>query len=484
MDDGEKHDKLHIVMLPWLAHGHIAPFLEFSKRLAERGHHISFVSTPRNIERLPKVPQHLAPKIDLVKLSFPPGRDIEGLPMGAESMSEISSSKLPHLIRAYEGLQEPMVEFLEAYPPDWIIYDPFAYFLPPILAATSKKLGRSILQATFIVVSANSTCFLEPPTSKNTINGLNHIHIEPRDIAGYLIPPKWIPFPNKLAYRPFEILRVIDQLSGCDDQVGAELGEALLSSIKASDVILLQSCMELEGDYLNLLEEMHGKPVLATGFLTPSLQEMASRDDHDHKGWQVIKEWLDQHDKASVVYIALGSEATLSQQLLDELALGIEQSDLPFFWALRKPKGDEESLELPDGFEDRTRERGLVWKGWAPQLMILDHDSVGGFLVHCGWNSTIEGLQFGLPLIMLPLYGEQGITARFLVDKGVGIEIPRDEQDGTFTRNSVAESLKLVVVEEAGKVYRDNAKKMQIVLGERSLHSQYIDKLEEFICNR
>ena len=86
--------------------------------------------------------------------------------------------------------------------------------------------------------------------------------------------------------------------------------------------------------------------------------------------------------KGSVVYVALGSEVRPSQEDLNELALGLELSGLPFFWALRKRSilGDSDSTELPDGFEDRIKGRGVVYTSWVPQLKILAHDSVGGFL--------------------------------------------------------------------------------------------------------
>ncbi|KAM0021938.1 putative soyasaponin III rhamnosyltransferase [Helianthus debilis subsp. tardiflorus] len=88
----------------------------------------------------------------------------------------------------------------------------------------------------------------------------------------------------------------------------------------------------------------------------------------------------------------------LSKSELAELAMGLELSGLPFFWTLRKPVGSTESnsIQFPDGFLERTRDRGVVWTSWVPQLQVLSHESVGGFLTHCGWGSIVEGLMFGL----------------------------------------------------------------------------------------
>jgi hypothetical protein len=126
-----------------------------------------------------------------------------------------------------------------------------------------------------------------------------------------------------------------------------------------------------------------------------------------------------------------------------------------------KGLADTEVIELPEGFEERTKERGVVCTSWAPQLKILAHDSVGGFLTHSGWSSVVESLQFERPLILLTFYADQGINAKVLDEKKIGYLIPRNEQDGSFTRDSVAESLRLVIVEEEGKAYRDKAKEMK-----------------------
>ncbi|KAL9274706.1 putative UDP-rhamnose:rhamnosyltransferase 1 [Drosera capensis] len=452
--------KLHIVMFPWLAYGHITPYFELSKRSAEKGHYISFVSTTRNIYRLPKIPKHLQRLISHVNLSFPPDLEIKGLHSGAESMVDIPFTKLPLMSMAYDNLQGPLAEFLDSHPSDWIFYDSFSYFVPLIIANLSEKYGCTIYQGFFYIVSACSTCFLEAPTAIDLLD-----HAAKSQIEHLLLPRKWIPFPNNLAYRLYEVLPLIDHIIQVDGHIKTDFSDGARSLLKARNAILKQSCKELEGEYLELLQELHAKPVLPTGFLTPSIQGVVSRENHDEKEWQFAKQWLDKHGKGSVLYITLGSEVTPSQQMLNELANGLELSKVPFLWALRKPKVGETSLELPDGFEERTRGQGLVWRSWAPQVLILKHESVGGFLTHCGWNSILDGLQFGKPFIMLPFYGDQGINSRFLSDENIGVEILRDECSGLFTMQSVAETLSLVLVDEADKIYRDKAKEMRKTLG-------------------
>ncbi|CDP01578.1 unnamed protein product [Coffea canephora] len=167
-----------------------------------------------------------------------------------------------------------------------------------------------------------------------------------------------------------------------------------------------------------------------------------------------IKEWLNGQNRASVLYVALGSEVPPSQTDISELAL--ELSGVPFFWVLRKPPdfSESESVQLPDKFEERVQVRGMVWKGWVPRLKILSHESIGGFLTHCGWGSTIEGLAFGHPLIMLPFLLDQGLNAR---------------------------TIRSIMVEEEGKIIRDKAKEMSGVAGNKELHDACINKFLELL---
>ncbi|KAF2302565.1 hypothetical protein GH714_037786 [Hevea brasiliensis] len=138
------------------------------------------------------------------------------------------------------------------------------------------------------------------------------------------------------------------------------------------------------------------------GLLPP--EDFDGSSDQDDV-WLAIKEWLGNQNKGFVVYIAFRCESELSQPELHELALGLELSALPFFWALRKR---DNSVKLPDGFEERVNGRGMVWTSWVTQLKIMGHELVGHFLTHCGYASIIEALYFELPLIMFPIAIDKG----------------------------------------------------------------------------
>ncbi|KAA8530736.1 hypothetical protein F0562_005330 [Nyssa sinensis] len=454
-DDG----KLHIVMFPWLAFGHMIPYLELAKLIAKKGHKVSFVSTPRNIDRLPKLPPHLAPLINLVKLPLP---RVDNLPENAEATTDLPYDKVQYLKIAYDSMQESMAQFLEASAPDWVFYDFAPYWLGPIAA----KLN--IPSAFFSIMIATVLGFLGPTSVLKY--GDDH-RKKPED---YTVPPKWVTFPTTVTFRLYEVLRMADSLTGNDS--GISDIQRFGASIEGCDMLAVRSCSVFEPEWLRLLEELHGKPVYPVGQLPPAVYD--SGDDHKNEAWMGIKDWLDKQSKGSVVYVAFGSEAKPTQDELTEIALGLELSELPFFWVLRKRRGltDTELIELPDGFEERTKGRGVVCTSWAPQLKILSHDSVGGFLTHSGWSSVVEAIEFERALILLTFLADQGLNARLLEEKKMAYSIPRHERSGSFSRDSVADSLRLVIINEEGKIYREKVKEMKGLFGDRDRQDSYVDR--------
>ena len=211
----EQREKLHIVVFPWLAFGHILPFFELAKLIAQKGHKISFISTPRNIHRLPKVPENLQPLVDLIELPLP---RVDKLPENAEATVDIPYHIIPYLKLAFDGLEQPLTKFLERCKPRWIIYDFAPYWLPPI----SSKLGIS--SVSFFIISASGMySFLdfftekssESPRSKDIIEDYNETNE-----------------------------------SGVSDVF------RFLTTFNGAQVIASRSCMEIEGEPLKLCESI------------------------------------------------------------------------------------------------------------------------------------------------------------------------------------------------------------------------------------
>lgn len=137
----------------------------------------------------------------------------------------------------------------------------------------------------------------------------------------------------------------------------------------------------------------------------------------------LLLSWLDGCPERSVLYICFGSQKALTKEQCDALALGLEKSMTRFVWVVKKDP-------VPEGFEERVAGRGMVVRGWAPQLEVLRHVAVGGFLSHCGWNSVLEGLTSGTMILGWPMEADQFVNARLLVED-LDVAVRVCEGDGT-----------------------------------------------------
>lgn len=146
-------------------------------------------------------------------------------------------------------------------------------------------------------------------------------------------------------------------------------------------------------------------------------QDLASRDE--------LMKWLDDQPAASVVFLCFGSMGRLKGPLVKEVAHGLELCQHRFLWSLRTEEVTNDDL-LPEGFLDRVRGRGMIC-GWSPQVEILAHKAVGGFVSHCGWNSIVESLWFGVPIVTWPMYAEQQLNAFLMVKElNLAVELKLD----------------------------------------------------------
>ncbi|RCV10312.1 hypothetical protein SETIT_2G102600v2 [Setaria italica] len=473
-DEQQQQAPLHVVVFPWLAFGHLIPFLELSKRLAARGHAVTFVSTPRNVARLPPVPAAgLSGQVRMVALPLPA---VDGLPEGAESTADLPPEKVELLKAAFDGLAAPFADFLAAAcsaggrsgelerRPDWVVLDFAHHWLCPIADQ------HQVPCAMFLIVTGTMLAY-------NGSRRENASH--PRVTVDDFMPmPRWFPSPPSLAFRRQEAAWMAaafrPNASGVSDI------ERTWRTEERCRLLVFRSCPEAEPrTVFPLLAELFGKPA----------PEEDARDGGGHSNAVArpgALQWLDGQPPRSVLYVALGSEAPVTAASVHELALGLELSGVRFLWALRPPSGGggtgtgEQPL-LPEGFEERTRGRGAACMGWVPQVRVLAHAAVGAFLTHCGWGSVAESLRFGHPLVMLPFVVDQGLIARMMSERGVGVEVARRDDDGGFSRDDVAAAVTRVMVEEEGKELALNAKRLrELVVGDDGgRQERYVDELVE-----
>ncbi|KAM3205058.1 hypothetical protein P3L10_028468 [Capsicum annuum] len=136
----------------------------------------------------------------------------------------------------------------------------------------------------------------------------------------------------------------------------------------------------------------------------------ASIDEHKYL------KWLDSWEQDTVLFVYLGSLSRLSTSQMIELGLGLESSKRPFIWVVRHMSDEFKKWLAEENFEERIKRQGLLIHGWAPQVLILSHPSIGAFLTHCGWNSNLEGISAGVAMITWPLFAEQFCNERLIVN--------------------------------------------------------------------
>ncbi|KAJ1429570.1 UDP-glycosyltransferase [Sesbania bispinosa] len=353
-------DTIHVVMLPWSAFGHLIPFFQLSIALAKAGIHVSYISTPKNIQRLPQLPSNLAHLIDLVELPLP-SLDTDLLPEGAEATIDIPFEKIQYLKLASDQLQHPVKQLVAHWLPDWIICD----FSPHWIVEIAQEFQVKLIFNN--VLSAATLVLLGPPDT------MKARFFSPESLT---VPPEWVTFPSSVAYKRNEAIAVC---------AGA-------NQVNASGI----------SDCERLAKQLVGKPVIPIGLLPVERPQGAVVDGSFSK----IFEWLDKQASKSIIFVGFGSECKLSKDQVYEIAFGLEMSELPFLWALRKPS-------------------------WA----------------------------------------------RF------GHRSERNE-DGSFTRNDIAKSLRQAMVSEEGEKLRIKTREAAAIVGNLKLHQDhYIGGFVQFLKN-
>lgn len=222
-------------------------------------------------------------------------------------------------------------------------------------------------------------------------------------------------------------------------------------------VFLVNSSREMEGKYIDYLSELMKRQIMPIGALVLQDQYSTVIDDNDDD--RAIMEWLDQKHELSSVFVSFGSEYFLKKQDIEEIAYGLEMSNVNFIWIVRFPKGEEMSNvdeALPEGFVERVGGRGKMVEKWGPQAKILRHSSIGGFVSHCGWNSVKESVDSGVPIIAMPMHLDQPMNAKLVVELGVGVEVKRDD-NGRLQREEISRVIGDVVFGETGEELRRRA---------------------------
>ncbi|KAJ8551297.1 hypothetical protein K7X08_000667 [Anisodus acutangulus] len=260
-----------------------------------------------------------------------------------------------------------------------------------------------------------------------------------------------------------------------------------------SDGILFNTVEDLDKLGLMYFRQKLGLPVWAIGPI--HWQASTNKQRAAKETWEETEKcikFLDEKEPKSVLYISFGSQSTISASQMMELAKALDNaSGVNFIWVVRPPLGFDINMEfkeeewLPEGFVQRVFEdqnRGLIVPKWAPQVEILAHKSVGAFLTHCGWNSVLESLGVGVPLLGWPIAAEQFYNAKFLEqDVGVCVEVARGN-NSQVKHEDILDKIELVMGEnEKGKEIRRKACEVKEMIDDDNFKGSSIKAMDEFL---
>ncbi|KAJ3703380.1 hypothetical protein LUZ61_007085 [Rhynchospora tenuis] len=445
----EEHNS-HIVIFPYLAHGHINGFANLASLLHHHNPNITvtFVSTPRHIQSVSSS-SLFSSSIRLHSLPWSP--ELHGLPPNTESLADLQVSQFVTFLYATKSLQPAFDDFISVVASDAASRGAKVVIVSDIFFGWTVEVARKyrVFHSVFLTMSCYGgavflSLFINLPHTKTT--------------------SEWFSLPEYPDIRIHRSqLRKNLSMSDGTDLSSIYLHREFLLCCK-TDAMLVNTIEELEQKWIGMVAKTLQIPIFPIGPLIGGLNTASPSE-----GTEII-EWLDLHPQASVLYISFGSQNSIKKNQMLELALGLEASRRPFIWVIRPPSGfnvnDEFKDEwLPDGFEKRMKEekRGFFVHGWAPQIAILSHKSTGAFLSHCGWNSVLESLNSGVPIIGLPIGGEQPYNVTVLVELGVCVEVARGIMENSeLEKEKVAGVVEMVMGDnEKGRDMRERAKEIR-----------------------
>ncbi|KAG4983807.1 UDP-glycosyltransferase 79A6 [Glycine soja] len=448
------NDELHVVMFPFLAFGHISPFVQLSNKLFSHGVHVTFLSAASNIPRI-RSTLNLNPAINVISLKFP---------NGITNTAELPPHLAGNLIHALDLTQDQVKSLLLELKPHYVFFDFAQHWLPKLASEVGIKSVH------FSVYSAISDAYITVPSRFADVEGRN---ITFEDLKK---PPPGYPQNSNISLKAFEAMDFMFLFTrfGEKNLTGYE---RVLQSLGECSLIVFKTCKEIEGPYLDYIETQFRKPVLLSGPLVPE----PSTDVLEEK-WS---KWLDGFPAKSVILCSFGSETFLSDYQIKELASGLELTGLPFILVLNFPSNLSAKAELeralPKGYLERVKNRGVVHSGWFQQQLVLKHSSVGCYVCHGGFSSVIEAMVNECQLVLLPFKGDQFFNSKLIAnDLKAGVEVNRSDEDGFFHKEDILEALKTVMLEdnkEQGKQIRENHMQWSKFLSNKEIQNKFITDL-------
>ena len=386
--------KARLVFVPAPGFSHLVPTIEFAKRLIHQDDRFSItilimnhLLDPNSLTYLPTIAA-TEPSIKLIDLpqADPPSPELSKYP--ETYFCTWMDNYKPHVKHVIAELSSDSIELTRLV----LVLD---FHTIPMVEVGNEFGIQSYLFMTSGAAFLGLMLYLPTRHDDRVDTELNDSGPE-WDIPGFVNP-----VPIRVLPKPF-----------FNKEDGYPVTMKLAQRFKDVKGIIVNTYMEMESYALTSF--LIAPPIYPIG-------PVISLKSGTHLSPNHIINWLDDQPPSSVVFLCFGSRGNLSEPQVKEVAIGLENGGFRFLWSLRVGPNDDDLL--PKGFLERTRGNGIVC-GWVPQIEILGHKGIGAFVSHCGWNSILESLWFGVPIVTWPLFAEQQLNAFKLVKElGLAVEM-------------------------------------------------------------
>nr|WLF94737.1 UDP-glucosyltransferase UGT71G10 [Astragalus membranaceus] len=432
--NGMKKNKVELIFIPTPAIGHLRSALEFAKLL---------INNDNNL--------HIT--VLCMKLPFTAFSD-------SYIKSVVASQPQIKLIDLPEIESPPLEEFLKC--PEHYILTFMESLIPHVKATIQTILSSSSIPVVGLLLDFFCITMIDVGdefgipsylflTSNVAFLGLmfSLLKRQIEDVFNDSEPDLLIPGLSNLV--PTSVLP-----DPCFSKIGGYLAYYKLAErFRDTKGIIVNTISELEQKAIDALSEERTPPIYAVGPLldlkwspNPNLDQV----QHD-----LILKWLDQQPDSSVVFLCFGSAGRFGPSQTREIARALQCCGVKFLWTMRSPPTiDNEERALPEGFLEWMDGKGMICE-WAPQVEVLAHKAIGGFVSHCGWNSILESLWFGVPILTWPIYAEQQLNAFWMVKElGLGMELRLNYRKGSdlVVAEEIEKGLKQLMEERNSKVHK------------------------------
>ena len=457
----------HVVLFPFMSKGHIIPILHLTRLLLHRRLAVTIFTTQANHAFLSESLNDTSASI--LDLSF--SHNVPDIPAGIESTEKLPSISLFHsFANTTKVMQSDFERALQTLPHvSFMVSDAFLWWtlesaskfnIPRLVFNGMSYYSLSISRA---VASDRLLFGAELDDELITVTPFPWIRVTRNDFE----PPFTEPEPKGLKF---------------------EFTMKAITATKNSYGIIFNSFNELEPLFVDFWNRKYIPKAWSVGPLCLA-EPPKVRNEARYNYKPIWVQWLDKklEQRNSVLYIAFGSQTQISPAQLKEIAIGLEESKVNFLWVIRK----SESEISDDKFEERVKERGILVREWVDQREILMHESVQGFLSHCGWNSVLESICAVVPILAWPMVAEQPLNARMVVEEikvGLRVETCNGSVRGFVKWEGLEKMVKELMEEEKGKEVRKKSKEVaqmaKKTMEEAGSSKCTLDSLVDEICGK